>query len=181
MPSRLEARPAAGEALARRVDDAADHRRQLAVAPAGLDLPTDFPRQAVPTFAGAVRAAQLGAELTAELRRFCRREGVTPFMLLLAVFDVLLARWSGQGVHVGSPGAHRDVLALRTDLGDVASFRELLRHVREKRRFAGARPDLSLEWIDAGAVLRLRLEYNADLFAPATACRLLGNLSLIHI
>jgi amino acid adenylation domain-containing protein len=196
----------------------------------GLDLPTDFPRLAVQTFAGAVRAAELGAELTADLRRFCRREGVTPFMLLLAVFDVLLARWSGQeDVLVGSPGAHRAVLALRTDLGDVSSFRELLRHVHDtvlqvcgdqdlafasfvalveellpeespaeserspapswqvlfamkaggpatdRRRLASARPDLALELIDAGAALRMRLEYNAELFAAATACRLLGN------
>jgi amino acid adenylation domain-containing protein len=236
--SRLESRPATAEALAREAFDASDRRRPLAVAPpAGLDLPTDFPRQAVQTISGAVRAAQLGTEPTADLRRFCRREGVTPFMLLLAVFDVLLARWSGQeDVLVGSPGAHRDVLALRTDLGDVASFRELLRHVRDtvlqvcghqdltfaghdlvaalveallpeeepagserspapswqvlfsmraggpatdKRRLASARPELSLELIDAGAVLRMRLLYNADLFAAATAGRLLGNFEVL--
>ncbi|HXO39810.1 MAG TPA: amino acid adenylation domain-containing protein, partial [Thermoanaerobaculia bacterium] len=229
------AAPAGNDALAR--ETAADRRRRqlAAVAPAALDLLTDFPRQAVQTFAGAVRAAQLGAELTADLRRFCRREGVTPFMLLLAVFDVLLARYSGQDdVVVGSPGAsgtRGDVLALRTDLGDVASFRELLRHVRDtveqvcghqdlafaamveallpegspaaserspapswkvlfsmkagapatdSRRLTSAQPDLSLEAIaidaiDAGAVLRLRLCYNAELFVAATACRLLGN------
>jgi len=225
------ARPA-GDAAVR--ETAADRRRQPpAVATSPLDLPTDFPRQGVQTFSGAVRTAELGAELTADVRRFCRREGVTPFMLLLAVFDVLLARYSGQDdVMVGSPGTHGDVLALRTDLGDVASFRELLRHVRDTveqvrgrhdvafaamveallpeaspaaserspgpswqvlfstkagapaadgRRLASARPDLFLEAIgaidaiDAGAVLRLRLGYNASLFAAATAGRLLGN------
>ena len=220
MRSRLEPRSATAKALSRPLDY---WRRQLAGAPAGLDLPTDFPRREIQTFRGSVRAADLPAALTAELRRFSRRDGVTPFMLLLAAFDVLLARYSGQeDVLVGSPGAHRNILVMRANLGAVSSFGELLREVRAAvlaayehqelpfetlveqllperdrsrspfcqvffsmpaagpaasgRTIESAQLDLSLVAIDAGAVLRLRLEYNADLFAAATARRLLGHL-----
>ena len=128
MRSRLEPRSATAKALSRPLDY---WRRQLAGAPAGLDLPTDFPRLEIQTFRGSVRAADLPAALTAELRRFSRRDGVTPFMLLLAAFDVLLARYSGQeDVLVGSPGAHRNILVMRANLGAVSSFGELLREVR---------------------------------------------------
>jgi amino acid adenylation domain-containing protein len=220
LPGQLEPCSATAKALSRPLDY---WRRQLAGAPAGLDLPTDFPRLEIQTFRGAVRADHLPAALTAELRRCCRRDGVTPFMLLLAAFDVLLARTSGQeDVLVGSPGAHRNVLVMRANLGAVSSFGELLPAVRaavlaayehqelpfetlveellperdrsrspfcqvffsmpaagpaaSQKTIERARLDLSLVAIDAGAVLRLRVEYNADLFAAATARRLLGHL-----
>ncbi len=134
-------------------------RRQLAGAPAGLDLPTDFPRPAAQTFNGDGRAAELPPDLSARLQAFRRREGVTLFMLLLAGFDVLLARWSGQrDVLVGSPIANRNrtetegligffvnTLVLRTDLGRSASFRDLLRQVRETALAAYGRQDLPFE------------------------------------
>jgi amino acid adenylation domain-containing protein len=220
LQSRSETCPPPGETLSRQLDY---WRRQLAGAPAGLDLPTDFPRPAVPTFKGAVRAADLPAELAADLRAFCRREGVTPFVLLLAGFDALLARYSGQeDLLVGSPAAGGSILVLRADLGAVSSFRQLLDQVREtvleahghqdvpfetlveellpggdrsrslffqvlfSLRTAGlpvvpvgiesAKVDLSLIAIDAGAALRIEVEYNAGLFAAATAGRLPGHL-----
>jgi amino acid adenylation domain-containing protein len=136
-------------------------RRQLAGSPAGLDLPTDFPRPAVQTFSGATRWAELPASLSAKLQAFCRREGVTPFMLLLAGFDVLLARYSGQeDVLVGSPIANRNreeiegligffvnTLVLRSDLSEAASFRELLRQVRETALAAYGHQDLPFEML----------------------------------
>jgi hypothetical protein len=141
-----------GEALSRQLEY---WRRQLAGAPAGLDLPTDFPRPAVQTFNGATRAAALPAGLKA----FCRREGVTPFMLLLAGLDALLARYSGQqDVLVGSPIANRNraeiegligffvnTLVFRANLGAAASFRDLLRQVRETALAAYAHQDLPFE------------------------------------
>jgi amino acid adenylation domain-containing protein len=145
-----------GEALSRQL---AYWRRQLAGAPAGLDLPADFARPAVQTFNGAVRAAELPAALPAELEAFCRREGATLFMLLLAAFDVLLARYSGQpDVLVGSPVANRNraeiegligffvnTLVLRADLGAAVSFRDVLRQVRETALAAYGHQDLPFE------------------------------------
>ncbi len=145
-----------GEALARQLDY---WRRQLAGAPAGLDLPTDFPRPALQTFNGASCSAGLPSGLAADLRAFCRREGVTLFMLLLAVFDVLLARYAGQeDVLVGSPVANRNrletegligffvnTLVFRTDLGAAPGFRALLRQVRENALAAYGHQDLPFE------------------------------------
>ncbi|HEY4595053.1 MAG TPA: condensation domain-containing protein, partial [Thermoanaerobaculia bacterium] len=142
-----------GEVLSRPLDY---WRLQLAGAPAGLDLPTDFPRPAVQTFNGAVRSAELPL---AELRAFCRREGVTLFMVLLAGFDALLARYSGQeDVLVGSPVANRNrietegligffvnTLVLRLRLGEAVSFRELLLQVRETTLAAYGFQDLPFE------------------------------------
>ena len=145
-----------GESLSRQLEY---WRHQLAGAPAGLDLPTDFPRPAVQTFRGASHSAALPAELSAGIRAFCRREGVTLFMLLLAGFDVLLARYSGQGdVLVGSPVANRNraetegligffvnTLVLRVQLGAAASFRDALRQAREAALAAYGHQDLPFE------------------------------------
>ncbi len=136
-------------------------RRQLAGAPAGLDLPTDFPRPAVQTFAGATRTATLPAELAARLQAVCRSQGVTPFMLLLAGFDVLLSRYSGQeDVLVGSAVANRNrmetegligffvnTLVCRAQLGAAATFRELLAQVRESALAAYGHQDLPFEML----------------------------------
>ena len=120
-------------------------RAHLAGAPAVLDLPADRPRPATPSFAGARRAGALDAETVAALRALARREGATLYMVLLAAFDVLLSRWSGQDdVVVGSPIAGRtaaeterlvgffvNTLALRADLSGDPTFRALLARVRE--------------------------------------------------
>ena len=110
-----------------------------------LELPADRPRPAVETHRGAQRRVELDAQLTGGLRGLSRRQGVTLFMTLLAGFQALLARYSGQqDVAVGTPVANRDrvelegligffvdTLVLRTDLGGDPSFRELLERVRE--------------------------------------------------
>jgi amino acid adenylation domain-containing protein len=73
-----------------------------------LDLPTDRPRPAVQTWRGATRRARLGADLQNDLRALARRRGETLFMLLLAGFQALLARWSGQDdFAVGVPTSGR--------------------------------------------------------------------------
>jgi len=69
-----------------------------------LDLPTDRPRPAVLSFAGAMHAVRLPAALTARVRAAARRFGVTPYMLLLAAFAALLHRYSGQtDIAIGAP------------------------------------------------------------------------------
>ncbi|WP_164013943.1 non-ribosomal peptide synthetase [Pyxidicoccus trucidator] len=131
----------------------------LSGAPHALELPTDFPRPAVPSSRGASFGFQLPPELSRELQALCRAEGVTLFMALLGAFQVVLARHSGQDdVVVGTPIAGRrfaeleglvglfiNTLALRTRLDGDPSFRELLGRVRETTLGAQAHQDLPFE------------------------------------
>jgi len=108
-----------------------------------LDLPTDRPRPAVQTFAGAREWLVLSEDLTAAIMTLGQREGATLFMTLLAAFKVLLYRYTGQeDIIVGSPIANRpqtetesligfflNNLALRTEIGGDLSFREVLTRV----------------------------------------------------
>src|SRR6185503_11279043 len=81
-------------------------RRSLAGAPPVLELPTDHPRPPVQSYRGTAQPFSLPAGLSASLLELSRREGVTLFMTLLAAFQVLLARYTGQeDVVVGTPVA----------------------------------------------------------------------------
>ncbi|MFP5287404.1 MAG: condensation domain-containing protein, partial [Thermoanaerobaculia bacterium] len=83
-------------------------RQRLAGVPPALELPLDRLRPAVQTHRGEVARLVLPPGLAAGLRELARREGASPFMTLLAVFQLLLARLSGQDdVVVGSPSAGR--------------------------------------------------------------------------
>jgi amino acid adenylation domain-containing protein len=118
-------------------------REQLAGAPA-LELPADRPRAAVLSDRGAALGVALGPELTRGLQNLARREGATPFMVLLAAWWALLHRSSGQDdLTVGCPVAGRDrpevepligcfvnTLPMRVRLEGEPSFRELLGQVR---------------------------------------------------
>ncbi|MCP5311413.1 MAG: hypothetical protein H6951_19385 [Zoogloeaceae bacterium] len=74
-----------------------------------LDLPTDHPRPAMQTFRGRSLAFDLSPAMTKALEALSQREGVTLYMTLLAAFQVLLARYSGQvDIAVGSPIANRN-------------------------------------------------------------------------
>ncbi|MGZ3459450.1 MAG: condensation domain-containing protein, partial [Archangium sp.] len=84
-----------------------------------LELPTDRPRPPVQTFRGALLRVPLPAALGGEVKERSRQEGVTPFMTLLAAFQALLARYSGQSdVVVGSPISGRD----RREVEGVVGF-----------------------------------------------------------
>lgn len=110
-----------------------------------LDFPTDFIRPPMQTFEGDRKKIRLGINQKEKLTDFCRREQVTPFMTLLAVFYVLLHRYSGQeDIVVGCPVANRNhsslekligyfanIIALRAKLVPEQSFRELLASVRQ--------------------------------------------------
>ncbi|MGK3992297.1 non-ribosomal peptide synthase/polyketide synthase [Sorangium sp. So ce1024] len=120
-------------------------KRQLAGAPPCLELPTDRPRPPIQRFRGATLSFQISGELTAALERLSRRAGATPFMTLLAVFQVLLGRHAGvEDVSVGTPVAGRlrpelegliglfvNTLVLRTDLSGDPTFEQLLARVRD--------------------------------------------------
>ncbi|QKV74657.1 condensation domain-containing protein [Amycolatopsis sp. Hca4] len=115
----------------------------LAGAPA-LTLATDRPHPAVPSADGATHVFAVPAALVDQVEAFARAERVTAFMVFLAAFDVLLARYSGQrDITVVSPMAGRvrpevenligffvNPLLLRVDLGDAPSGRDLVARVR---------------------------------------------------
>ncbi|HYO99536.1 MAG TPA: amino acid adenylation domain-containing protein [Pyrinomonadaceae bacterium] len=133
--------------------------RQLATAPEVLELPTDFPRPAVQTWRGARQPLTLPLALTDTLKALSRREGVTLFMTLLAAFQTLLHRYSGQSdIVVGSDIANRhrveiegligffsNMLVLRTDLSGDPTFRQLLGRVREMTLEAYSNQDVPFE------------------------------------
>ncbi|HWS53889.1 MAG TPA: condensation domain-containing protein, partial [Pyrinomonadaceae bacterium] len=134
-------------------------RRQLEGAPAITDLPSDRPRPALQSQRGAEYKFALDGKLSSELKKLSREEGVTPFMLLLAAFKVLLYRYTGQtDLVVGTPIAGRtraevepligffvNTLALRTDLSADPSFVELLGRARETCLGAYAHQDVPFE------------------------------------
>ncbi len=120
-------------------------KQQLTGVPPLLELPTDRPRPAVQDFRGALVPFRLGKETTKALRALATRERVTPTMVLLAAFQALLHRYTGQEQFlVGMPHANRDrpelegvvgffvnTLPIRADLSGEPSFRTLLARVRE--------------------------------------------------
>ncbi len=136
--------------------------KQLAgVAP--LELPLDHPRPAIRTTRGDTLLIDLPQETGEALLTFCRQEGVTPFMTLLAAFKVLLQRYSGQDdIAVGSPVANRarpetealigyfvNVVVLRDDVSREPSFREVLRRVKQTTLDAYDHQEMTLDQVVA--------------------------------
>jgi amino acid adenylation domain-containing protein len=134
-------------------------RERLAGAPAVLDLPHDRPRPPIQRFQGAKLPFWLGAEALPGLSGLQRGSQVTLFMVLLAGYQTLLSRLSGQDdLIVGSPVAGRgrrevegligffiNTLALRADLSGDPTFGDLLAQVRQVTLEAYAREDLPFE------------------------------------
>ncbi|MBD2435190.1 non-ribosomal peptide synthetase [Nostoc sp. FACHB-110] len=136
-------------------------KQQLADAPTFLPLPTDRPRPAVQTFNGAYKKFALSVELTQKLEKLSQQQGVTLFMTLLAIYNTLLYRYTGQeDILVGTPIANRDrsdietligffvnTLVMRTNLAENPTFNELLPRIRETALSAYAHQDLPLEML----------------------------------
>ncbi|MEA2172671.1 MAG: hypothetical protein QOD00_263, partial [Blastocatellia bacterium] len=134
-------------------------KEQLRDAPALLELPTDYPRPPVKTYRGAARSMFLPQSLMESLRALSQREGATLFMTLLAAFQTLLYRYTGQeDILTGSPIANRNraelesligffinTLVLRTNMSGDPTFLDLLERVREVCLGAYAHQDLPFE------------------------------------
>ncbi len=117
---------------------------RLANCPSVLQLSTDRPRPPVQTFKGASETFDLGEELSAAVRRLAQSQRTTLYMTLLAVFQTLLYRYTGQtAILVASPIAGRlheeiegligffvNTLVQRADFRDGQTFAELLSDVR---------------------------------------------------
>jgi amino acid adenylation domain-containing protein len=137
-------------------------QKQFETLPAVLELPTDHPRpnaQAYRSFRGARHTITLSKQLTSDLKRLCQKENVTLFMALMAAYQVLLHRYTGEeDIVVGTPIAGRQIaetegliglfintLAVRTDLSGNPSFAELLKRVKEVALGAYGHQDLPFE------------------------------------
>ena len=128
---------------------------QLAGEIPALNLPIDRPRSPVQTYQGASHACKLSPALTQQLKAFSRTCGTTLYTTLLAAFQVLLYRYSGQAdVWVGSPTAGRtrseftklvgylvNPIVLRADLSGNPTFEKFLIQVRQTVQAALAHQD----------------------------------------
>ncbi|TCP59171.1 amino acid adenylation domain-containing protein [Tumebacillus sp. BK434] len=124
-----------------------------------LQLPADKPRPALQSHNGRTYNHFLSPEVTQKLQAFNQQERATMFMTLLAAYQVLLSRWTGQeDIWVGTPIAGRNVkgieqligffvntLVMRSDLSGNPTFRELLRTVQTNALDAFAHQDLPFE------------------------------------
>ncbi|MCP3467984.1 non-ribosomal peptide synthetase, partial [Bradyrhizobium sp. CCGUVB23] len=136
-------------------------RNNLSGAPARLALPTDRPRPAEQSFAGASVTVVIDADLTRDLKRLSRQHGTTLFMTVLAAWAALLSRLSGQDdLMIGVPSANRgrceveeligcfvNTLALRLDLSGEPSVAELLARTRRSALGAQEHQDLPFEQV----------------------------------
>lgn len=124
-----------------------------------LALPADAPRPARRAFGGARHSARIGAESARRLKELSRLHAVTLFMTLLAAFQVLAHRLSGQDdIVVGTPVAGRNrsgversigffinLLVLRADLSGNPPFSQLLGRVKQAALGAYANEDVPFE------------------------------------
>ncbi len=123
-------------------------RERLAGIPPVLELPTDRPRPPVQAFRGARQSVRLSKNLSESLKKLSEREGVALCVTLLAAFQALLFRYTGQSDLIiasivpgrdmvgteGMIGLFAHTLVIRTDLSDDPSFRDLLQRVSEAAR-----------------------------------------------
>ena len=143
-------------------------RQQLADVPV-LEMPTDKPRPAQKSGRGQTCYFSLGLEARQQLDQFARSQGCTSFVVLLAAYQLLLYRYTGQDdICVGSPIANRtraeiqhcigffvNTLALRGDLSGNPTFAELVQRTHKVMLAANEHQDVPFEsMVDALGVSR---------------------------
>lgn len=124
-----------------------------------LELPTDHPRPAMPSYRGTRYEFAVDAQLAEQLRATAQKHNITLFMLLLGAFNALLHRYTGQtDIRIGAPIANRNraeiegligffvnTQVLRTQLDGQTRVDDLLRAIKETALGAQAHQDLPFE------------------------------------
>lgn len=161
--------------LKREIDRQTEYwKRQLDGVPALLEFPTDRPRPALQTAKGAQESATFSNELVSRLNEFCKSEGSTLYMALLAGFDAVLSKYTGaKDLVIGTPVAGRNrtetenligyfvnTLPVRTDMSGDPTFQELIKRVRGTVLDAFSHQDLPFEHIVAAVKPERSLSYN---------------------
>ena len=150
-------------------------RGKLQGAPPLLSIPIDYPRPDVQTTSAALVSIPFSRELAGTLKEFNQREGTTLFMTLLAAYNAMLCRLAQQEqIVVGTVVANRtsletekligffaNLLALRTDLSEQPTFRELLARVKETALGAFAHQDMPFDKLVEELQPERKLSHNA--------------------
>lgn len=134
-------------------------KTQFQTLPPPLELRSDHARRPEQGFRGAQHTITLSKPFTRDLKHLCQKQNVTLYMMLLAAFNVLLHRYTGEeDIVVGTPIAGRQLaeienliglfintLALRTAVAGDLPFQELLKRVKQVALGAYAHQDLPFE------------------------------------
>jgi acyl carrier protein len=137
-----------------------------------LELETDRPRPEVQTFRGRLLRFDLSGETSTAVRQLSNRRQATPFMTLLAAFDVVLHHRTGQvDLGVGTDVANRDTtetegligfftnqIVLRTNLSGDPTFDELIARVKETSLEAFAHQEVPFDRVVAALRPKRRLD-----------------------
>jgi amino acid adenylation domain-containing protein len=132
---------------------------RLSGAPRQLELPVDRPRPRVASFKGEHLIFHIPSTLRRRVEELARAENVSTYMVLLASFQILLSRYSGQNdLVIGSPNAGRtnaqlenligffvNMLILRAPVSEELTFRQFLSTVKEVTLGAYAHQELPFE------------------------------------
>jgi len=124
-----------------------------------LNLPTDFPRSSLPSFAGGSTRFRIDSQKTREIKKLTSQEDLTMYMLMLAVFNVFLFKITGQeDILVGTPVANRQHVDLQFIVGMLVNmlvmrnfpkknqtFRSFLKEVKKRTLQAFENQDYKLE------------------------------------
>lgn len=151
-------------------DDLEYWKSRLAKAPRVLELPTDSPRPSVMTYDGAIVVDALSGHTQAAIERLAASEDATPFVVLLAIFQTLLHRYSGQNdILIGTPvsgrnhptleplvGCFINTVVLRNTVEGKTPFRNHLQQIKPSVWEALAHDSLPFERL----VEALKLERN---------------------
>lgn len=136
-------------------------KKQLKDAPPRLELPTDYPRPPIQSYKGSHYSHTLTPELTEQLKTLSQQEGVSLYMLLLAVFNLLLSRYSRQDdLCIGSPIANRphpqtegligffaNTLVMRNQIKSEQNFQQFLHQTRQTCLDAYQHQDIPFEFL----------------------------------
>ncbi|MGW0811446.1 amino acid adenylation domain-containing protein, partial [Nonomuraea sp. NPDC002799] len=154
-----------------------------------LELPADRPRPAVQSFDGAHVPFTIPAHTAARIRDLAQATGSTTFMVLLAAFQLLLARLSGQrDIAIGTPVTGRtheelahligffvNTVVMRTTITGDPTFTQLLAQVRTTTLDAYANQDVPFDHVverlkparDAGRTPLFQIMFTFDNFTAA--------------